>query len=193
MPLSSKSGRAGLCKQAAAAPQGWLLLPAVKSSCSSHPPPVGPPAARQDHKNIGGTPTWSGLHQAPAACLKQRGGITATWQRTSLGKSRPRARVQQQLRLLKMLHRQGFNRQPAPILLKAGLWSLGPNRLIGRTVDLHNTEMSKLKIENHKQCNDKKWRINLHIFLSQEVLWLRELAEVSETVLPYSVQKTRKK
>ena len=96
MPLSSKSGRAGLCKQAAAAPQGWLLLPAVKSSCFSHPPPVGPPAARQDHKNIGGTPTWSGLHQAPAACLKQRGGITATWQRTSLGKSRPRARIENQ-------------------------------------------------------------------------------------------------
>lgn len=38
MPLSSKSGRAGLCKRAAAAPQGWLL-PAVAAAAppSRHP------------------------------------------------------------------------------------------------------------------------------------------------------------
>ena len=83
----------------AAAPQGWFKLPAAPPSCCQ-PPPVGPPApavARQDHKNIGGTPTRSGLQQLRAppdeACLsvKHLPAITATWQRTSLGKSRPRA------------------------------------------------------------------------------------------------------
>ena len=75
MPLSSKSGRAGTqCKRAAAAPQGWSQLPAVAAAA----PPSRQPQQQlgQEHKNIGGTPTWSsGLHhqqlQAPAdeACL----------------------------------------------------------------------------------------------------------------------------
>ena len=143
----------------AAAPQGWFKLPAAPPSCCQ-PPPVGPPApavARQDHKNIGGTPTRSGLQQLRAppdeACLsvKHLPAITATWQRTSLGKSRPRAsRVCPAGQAeLKMLHRQGFNRQPAPILL-AGLWSLGPNRLIGRCAvylsEIKQRKYSKLQL-----------------------------------------------
>ena len=38
-----------------------------------------------------------------------------------------------------------FNRHPAPILI-AGLWSLGANRMIGRTVELLGKEIQKWKL-----------------------------------------------